>query len=120
MKRLLLIGAIAVASGNGSYAADMPVKAPPLPAEPGWVGYYFGLNAGGIVGAGRSNDRVDFAPPGAPLAGVFPGIVNPIQQPSYSRGATGGVFGGQLGINWQSGNWVYGLEGDIDWVYQHD
>ena len=28
--------------------------------------------------------------------------------------ATGAVFGGQLGYNWQTGNWVWGVEGDFD------
>jgi outer membrane immunogenic protein len=29
---------------------------------------------------------------------------------------TGGTFGGQIGYNWQSQNFVYGLEADANWV----
>src|SRR5262249_21972499 len=32
----------------------------------------------------------------------------------------GGIFGGQLGYNWQSGNWVVGVEGDGQWAGQKD
>ena len=27
----------------------------------------------------------------------------------------GGIAGGQIGYNWQSGNWVWGVEADIQW-----
>ena len=33
-----------------------------------------------------------------------------------SDSALGGLFGGTLGYNFQSGNFVYGVEGDISWL----
>jgi outer membrane immunogenic protein len=29
---------------------------------------------------------------------------------------SGGLFGGQVGYNWQFGQFVYGVEGDVDWT----
>ena len=31
----------------------------------------------------------------------------------------GGLFGGQVGYNWQFGQFVYGLEADVDWTDIH-
>ena len=36
-----------------------------------------------------------------------------ITQSSFNL--NGGVFGGQAGYNWQTGNWVWGFEGDLQW-----
>jgi len=94
MKKLLLASAGILALGVASAsAADiprreaMPAKAPVYMAPPiyNWTGFYAGINGGG--GWGRS----DFA------------------------NLSGGLVGGTLGYNWQSGPIVYGLEGDIDW-----
>ena len=30
--------------------------------------------------------------------------------------ASGGLAGVTLGYNWQTGSWVWGLEGDLDWA----
>ena len=47
MKKLLLCGVAlgAVAIANSASAADMPLKAPPLPGW-GWAGFYAGVNVG--------------------------------------------------------------------------
>src|SRR5258708_12887188 len=29
---------------------------------------------------------------------------------------SGGLLGGTAGYNWQTGNWVFGVEGDLDWA----
>jgi outer membrane immunogenic protein len=34
---------------------------------------------------------------------------------SQDYDTNGGIAGGVLGYNWQSGMWVYGVEGDINW-----
>jgi outer membrane immunogenic protein len=73
----------------------MPAKAPAyLPPPPyNWTGFYVGINGGG--GWGRS----DFSAP-------------------FSTGSfdtSGGLVGGTLGYNWQMGQAVFGLEGDVDW-----
>lgn len=80
-------------------AADMPIKAPFYKGAPrsvvsyyNWTGFYAGVNGG--YGFGTS----DWS--------VLPGTnIKP----------KGGMFGGTLGYNWQSGAIVYGLEGDFDW-----
>ena len=88
----LLLGA-AVAN-----AADLPVKAPPLPLVPvyNWSGFYVGLNGGWA-----DSHQQWTATPGGVTTGDFTG--------------NGGLFGGTAGWNWQSGKFVLGLEGDFDW-----
>ena len=102
MKRLVLasIGALAVVTTMGAAnAADiqrrqaMPTKAPAYVQMYNWTGAYVGINGGG--GWGRSNASAPFA------SGDF--------------NTSGGVVGGTIGYNWQTGPAVFGLEGDIDW-----
>jgi len=71
----------------------MPTKAPAVFA-PGysWTGFYLGINGGASLG------RSDWSGFGSNTNG------------------TGGVIGFTAGYNWQSGPWVFGLEGDIDWA----
>jgi outer membrane immunogenic protein len=66
-------------------------------------GFYLGVNGGG----GWSKPNVSTTPIG-PIVGV---LGNP---GSLSTTINGAVFGGQLGYNWQVGNWVFGAEGDFD------
>src|ERR1041385_4755914 len=103
MKRILFAGASAlaiVAAASSAFAADiqrrqMPAKAPAYitPAY-NWTGFYVGINGGG--GWGHS----DWS---APLA-------------TGSFNLSGGLVGGTVGYNWQTGPVVFGLEGDIDWA----
>jgi outer membrane immunogenic protein len=101
MKKILLasVGVLALGVATAS-AADlgrthpMPTKAPVYVAPPfTWTGAYVGINGGG--GWGSS----DFSAP-------------------YSTGSfdtSGGLVGGTLGYNWQTGQTVFGVEGDGDW-----
>jgi outer membrane immunogenic protein len=80
-------------------AADMPIKAPYYKGPPSsviayynWTGFYAGINGG--YGFGTSDWDV----------------------PSISNKPKGGLIGGTVGYNWQSGAIVYGLEGDFDWA----
>jgi outer membrane immunogenic protein len=102
MKRLVFasVGALAVVTMMGSAnAADlprrnaMPTKAPMYAAPYNWTGAYVGINGGGGWGS------TDFS-------GVF--------APSDFR-TSGGLIGGTLGFNYQAGQAVFGLEGDLDW-----
>jgi outer membrane immunogenic protein len=94
-------------------AADLKVKALPYAAPvavPGnWSGFYAGLNAGYSVGDDRS---------------TFQTFVNPVigfdNLESYKISPAGFLGGGQLGYNWQTGIWVYGLETDIQGTAQRD
>jgi outer membrane immunogenic protein len=82
-------------------AADLPVKAPAyvLPAAviaPTWTGLYVGV-AGGF-GWGRAEQT------------------DPIPFTSGTYKTRGGLIGGTLGYNWQSGPAVFGLETDLSWA----
>lgn len=96
----LLIGASIFASSQMASAADMPVKAQraPLVAPPySWTGFYVGANVGYAWGPwDASSNQIIFDP-------------STTHNPKVN-GALGGL---QAGYNWQSGAWVYGLEGDI-------
>jgi opacity protein-like surface antigen len=71
-------------------------KAPPVVERPiNWTGWYIG----GYGGADNGSGRMGF--PGLGAAG--PQIA-------------GGLLGGTLGYNIQSGSWVYGIEGDGGWT----
>ena len=103
MKKLLLgaasliaMGAVAPASA-ADLAARPYTKAPPMVAAMyDWSGFYIGINGGGasshatwdLIGVGREG----------------------------SHDATGGTVGGQIGYRMQSGQWVFGVEGQGNWA----
>jgi outer membrane immunogenic protein len=110
MKKFLLaaIGLAAFGIAAPASAADLAArpytKAPPpmMAAIYDWSGFYVGLNGGG----GWSQKCWDR---NTGLGGTF----------SAAEGcddATGGVVGGQVGYRWQSGGWVFGVEGQGDWA----
>jgi outer membrane immunogenic protein len=90
----------AAAFAPGAVAADLPTKAPAMVVPPAvsWAGFYIGVHAGvnwqqaHNVGSYASNDGVD------------------------RTTSTGFIGGGQIGYNWQSGNFVFGLEVDGSWL----
>jgi len=103
--RLAILAAMALGFGfmQTALAADMPVKmpmkAPPVFAAPyNWTGLYVGIN-GGYGWASSHWDNTLF--------------------PVSNYDVNGGVVGGTVGYNWQTGPWVLGLEGDIDWSDLH-
>jgi len=106
------IAALCVLVGTPALAADMPIKAPPMPAPVyGWAGWYIGGNAGWVGSTGNtiSNTGTDTGAGGlgaALAAGNIPAGIN--------LGYRGFLGGGQFGYNWQNGNIVYGIEGDLD------
>jgi outer membrane immunogenic protein len=87
-----LLGLIATNAVAADLPRGMPTKAPAVFA-PGysWTGFYLGVNGGGAWG------RSDWS-----------GFGN-------DTDVSGGLVGVTAGYNWQSGQWVLGLEGDIDW-----
>jgi outer membrane immunogenic protein len=110
MKRVLLASTVIAAWACGSvFAADMPLKGP-VYAPFSWSGCYAGINGGGNWNSTSftiGNNNPGFFGP-AFAAGVIPG--------SHSLDTSGGIVGGQAGCNYQTGNYVIGIEGDADWV----
>jgi outer membrane immunogenic protein len=93
------------------FAADMPLKAPPVVPVWSWTGCYAGVNVGYAWNSGRTHyddpnttaDPINFRQPG----------FNYIPTPSDTRGR-GAVGGFGAGCNWQNQQWVFGIEGDVD------
>src|SRR5262245_22744024 len=88
----------------------MPVKAvAPPPQVWSWSGWYVGVNAG--YAWGKSDTDCSFVPGvGSRCSGfAFP-----------STGPKGALIGGEVGVNWQYQNWVFGLGGDLSWVAIRD
>ena len=102
----LLLSLVSLVS---AHAADMPVKAPPLVAPAfSWSGFYVGLHGGGAW-----YDKEWSAPLTALNAaggcGGCPRIVS-------SNNASSWLAGGQAGFNYQTGQWVLGVEADASWT----
>lgn len=103
---LLAILTTVVSASAADLAARPYTKAPaPIAAMYDWSGFYIGVNGGG----GWSRNCWDI------VTNVFGAPVVPAA-PEGCHTATGAVAGGQLGYRWQSGAWVFGLEGQGDWA----
>jgi outer membrane immunogenic protein len=82
-------------------AADMPVKGyykgPPrsVVSYYNWTGFYVGINGGYVWG------NVDYTGAGGN---------------TFSTSPKGWLLGGTLGYNYQTGAWVWGVEGDYNWM----
>jgi outer membrane immunogenic protein len=87
----------AAAAAPAAQAADMPIKAPRY-YEPAasWAGWYIGAHAGAVWQKTDANS-------------AYQGFA--FDNNTFSK--TGFIGGGQIGYNWQHGNFVFGLEGDI-------
>ena len=95
LTRICLAVAALLAGSLAAQAADLTqpsYKAPAYvaPAYANWSGFYIGLNGG--YGWGKSEWDV----------------------PAVSPDPKGALYGGTLGYNFQTGTWVWGLEGDFD------
>jgi outer membrane immunogenic protein len=120
MRRFIIagvVGCLALAVKAPVHAADMAVKAPPPPAAPAfsWAGGYVGGNIGAVWGREVIDPNFGIIFP--PFNNLAANIFTPAQfgqSPSTTNRATSVIGGGQIGYNWQSGAYVYGLEGDFD------
>jgi outer membrane immunogenic protein len=107
-RALVSIAMIAAAAGSVS-AADLPVKAPPLTAAAvNWAGFYAGGNIG--YGWGRTGGDLIGNTTGLDIPTAIAGGTIPSTYGLRERGVLGGI---QAGRNWQAGNWVWGLEADL-------
>jgi outer membrane immunogenic protein len=101
--RFFVAAASILVSAGIAHGADLsrqPVPAPAYAPAPvtlyDWTGLYLGVNGGYAWG----NSRYNFA--GLGSTGAF--------------GLSGGIIGGTIGVNYQFGHIVTGLEGDLDWT----
>ena len=102
MKRMVL-AALFVLAAVPAFAADISPPPAPPPAAPAyvpvhlydWSGFYFGLNGG--YGFGSSKWTT-----GALSTGTFD--------------TSGFLIGPTVGFNFQTGAFVFGIEGDLDWA----
>src|ERR1700694_5396880 len=102
LHRIATASAGLIALAGSAFAADLPVKAPPMMAPPAysWSGFYIG----GQVGWARWNDDGSIVNPGIPVAINLPFTVN----------KSGVIGGGHVGFNLQRGMWVFGVEGCVE------
>jgi outer membrane immunogenic protein len=108
IKKYLLAAGSAAATGGlvmPTVASADPLPPPPPPAAlPSWAGLYIGVTAGAASQFAQTHSsRTQFG-------GNDTDVVTPV---SNSLTKTGFIGGGQIGYNFQSGTWVYGLEADI-------
>jgi outer membrane immunogenic protein len=111
MKKLLLAGLCFGAWVGTAVAADMALKAPAAPPPPpSWTGCYGGINGGGI-GATSKENWTNFGPNFfAPVASFVPLASDTTMSDGYF------IVGAQLGCNYQTGSFVWGAVGDINYT----
>jgi outer membrane immunogenic protein len=98
MKKFWIVAAaLSVLASFPASAADLEVKAPIMPAPVlSWTGFYIGGNFGGGVASTRFDDPCFYCSSATPTGGF-------------------GTIGAQAGYNYQMGNALVGVEGDINW-----
>jgi outer membrane immunogenic protein len=103
MKRLSLLACaslLAAAMASPSFAADLPrpnyTKAPIYVAPFSWTGFYVGINGGYGWGTATLSNALGTA---------------------TSSTQSGALAGGTVGYNLQTGVWVWGIEGDLDYAW---
>lgn len=110
MKHSLLAATAAasvLALGFGAaQAADLTYEPPPVAPPPfSWAGFYAGVHAGYAWGSEDDNQSNLFGNPPEDSDG-------PVADSFDVDGFIGGVH---AGYNWQAGQFVFGVEGDIDY-----
>jgi outer membrane immunogenic protein len=94
---LALAFATLVGAAGATSAADLRRRPPPPAPAPyvapyyNWTGFYIGISGGGAWGNSNWINTGDFD-------------------------LSGGLVGGTIGYNWQTGPWVFGIEGDLSWT----
>jgi len=97
MKKLIYVLTAATALISApALAADLRPPPPPPPPMFTWTGFYIGIQGG--FGAGDLERTL-----------VTTGA-------TFSHETSGGLIGGTLGYNFQTGPWVFGFEADYAWA----
>lgn len=111
MKKILLSSVALLGLSAGAFAADLPSRRAPAPAFIAapvftWTGFYAGVNLG--YGWGNSDNDTIVVPAGTP--GFGPAGATAVFSDSNNDGVLGGA---QIGYNFQTGMFVFGVEADI-------
>ncbi len=101
IRMALVLAALGAASAMSAQAADMPrpapaYRAPAVVAVYNWNGFYIGGNIGWAFG----DTSATYNPTGL----------------TWDAGKNAFMGGGQVGVNWQTGAFVFGVEGEFDWI----
>jgi outer membrane immunogenic protein len=107
VKKSVIIAAAIAAFGfvSSASAADMPTKAPmaPLPVAYNWTGFYLGAHGGyGWANSDWTFQNVSF--------------FNTFVGDQINLKPKGGLGGGQVGYNYQIGQFLLGVEGTFSWA----
>ena len=117
-RELCLAAGYVLALTGVAGAADLAVKTPIVAPVPvfSWTGVYLGIGGGTGWGNNEYTWNQD-----ATLAAVMAQMPNPgtLPQLGPTQGSlpiSGGLFGGQLGGNWQVERAVFGIQADAHWA----
>jgi outer membrane immunogenic protein len=117
MKKHLAAMALLLLSPSFAHAADLAakpyVKAPVAAALPyvSWNKCYVGVSGGYMFTAGNHDTTITANDANLALSQTLNNVPT-----SLSSDPNGGIVGGQLGCNWQTGNLVLSGETDISWT----
>jgi len=113
-----LIFALSAGTGQGVFAADMPVKMPVdqiAPIASDWAGPYVGFALGGRWTDANWTTTQLIDPPSLAVGTAV------VDASSPDRFTPAGLrLGGYAGYNWRIGRWLYGLEIDAAWSNARD
>ena len=93
--RFAILAIATIDFGSVAFAADIPMKAPVAFPAYNWTGFYLGIEGGAGWGSSKHST--------AAIAVDFSGTFD----------VNGGIVGGTAGYNWQTGLFVFGIEGDL-------
>lgn len=104
MRKVLIASASVIAINCSAFASDLPNSktaplAPVVNATKSWTGCYAGINGG----LGSQSSKTQYQ-------------VKASYIDEGSNTGSGGLFGGQIGCDYQSGNVVFGVQGLVDWT----
>jgi len=97
---------IVLAAIGSAGAADLPVKAPPMAPVVAPVYNWTGCYIGGNVGVGWTNIE---------MTRVSQDTIGPAPADYGSQTDSSLIGGGQVGCDYQMGQWVFGVKGQFDW-----
>jgi outer membrane immunogenic protein len=94
----------------------MPVKAPPMaaPVMYNWTGFYIGGHIGGAWANLDGHDRFN-----GDRCFALDDTVGCFDDNGFGRNNGRFIGGGQIGFNYQVGQWVWGVEGQISAISSH-